>query len=188
MVCCCCRRFMGFRLDGTALNNIEIHLGWISCLQFYLNSIQLPLESILWAGINHLASDTRLFGRPNMEIKVKKLSNQLMSNLRCNQVIERLFSYEMLIIPSNEENPAFLAVFCCDKIKIINCISAFISRKTGSEVIVVLSWLANFFNNNLLLFFFYLKDNEAVSPFCLQFQEPQLAIIVHSHPRCRVCL
>ncbi|KAL3825986.1 hypothetical protein ACJIZ3_022015 [Penstemon smallii] len=36
-----------FHLVGTTLDNIKIHFSRISCLQLNLNSIELPLKSVL---------------------------------------------------------------------------------------------------------------------------------------------
>jgi len=90
--------------------------------------------------------------------------------------------------PCNKNNPALLAVLLCYIIKVINSISALISGQTGREIFIAISWFTKLLHNHLLLLLLDLENNETVSPFCLQIQKPQLAVIMHSHPRCCVCL
>lgn len=39
-------------------------------------------------------------------------------------------------LPCNEEDPAFLDILFSDKIKVINCISAFVGREVSSEILI----------------------------------------------------
>lgn len=73
------------------------------------------------------------------------------------------------MIPSNEENLAFLAILCSHKVEVVDAVATFFNGEASSEILVGLSWLADFFNNNLLLFLLDLEDHVAISPFRLQF-------------------
>lgn len=91
-------------------------------------------------------------------------------------------------LPCNENNLALLAVLISHKVKIIDCVSALIGWEASSEILITIRWFTKLLHNNLLLLLFNLENNEAVSPFCLQFQKLQLAVIVDCHSRCCICL
>jgi len=133
-------------LTGTAPDDIKAHLSWVSCLQFNLDAVQLSLESILRAGVKHLASHSRGIRRP-----------------------------------CDEKDLALLAVLFSHKIKVVDSISALISGKCSSEVLIAGNGLTNLLNNHLLQLLINLVNYEAVCPLRLQIQKLQLAFIIHSH-------
>lgn len=90
------------------------------------------------------------------------------------------------IVPCNEENLASLKILCCCEIIIIDCITTLIGRQTGGEILITFIRLPELLHHHLLLL--NLEHNETVAPLCFQLQEPQLAIILHSHSWCRICL
>ncbi|KVI06919.1 hypothetical protein Ccrd_014707 [Cynara cardunculus var. scolymus] len=66
------------------------------------------------------------------------------------------------------KNSALLAIFCCHKIKIIDSVSAFISREACCEIFITFSWFSQLFHHNLLLFLLNFVNDEAKGPLCLQ--------------------
>lgn len=77
---------------------------------------------------------------------------------------------EELSLPCNEEDPAFLAIFFCDKVEIVDSITTLICRETSSKVFITLAWPTKFLHNYLLQLLLNLKDNETMSSFRLELQ------------------
>ena len=71
---------------------------------------------------------------------------------------------EIMKLPSNEENLALLAVLMGGEIKVIDCVTTLIWRKTGSEIVVALAGATELVNHHLLLL--NLEQNETVGPLC----------------------
>ena len=83
--------------------------------------------------------------------------------------------------PCDEEDLALLATLSSDEIKIENCVTAFISRKTSCKVIMGLTRLAELLNNHLFLLLLDLVNDETESPFSLEFEKLELAVIMDCH-------
>lgn len=92
------------------------------------------------------------------------------------------------VVPCNEEYLALLAVLLGHEIVVEYGVSAFVGREASGKIVVVQYGLANLLHDNHLLLLVYLVNDEAVGPLCLQLQELELALIVHSHPRCCIRL
>ena len=69
-------------LKSSSFDNVEAHFAGICGLQFHLNSIQFPLESVLGARINHLISHYRCVGGPSKQRQTDNLSSYV-----CLQVL-----------------------------------------------------------------------------------------------------
>lgn len=93
-----------------------------------------------------------------------------------------------IVIPGDEEDPAFLAILLRHKIKIINSVTALVGRKAGRKFLVALDWLSHLFHDNLPVLLLDLENDEAVSSFGFQFQESQLTIIMKKAHAKRVAL
>jgi hypothetical protein len=49
----------------TALDDVKANLGGVGGLEIHLNAVQLPLEPLLGAGVDHLAPHARRVRRPS---------------------------------------------------------------------------------------------------------------------------
>ena len=161
------------RLIDTAFKHIKIHLSRISCLQLNLNPIELPLEPIFGASINHLAPYPWNIRTPSNK------SNKIIYLFKINDKKWNIQIYKLtvalrskkLTLPSYEENSAFLAILLSDKIKIINSISTLVSRKISSEIIITICRITNLVHNNLLLLLLNLVNDIPIGPLRLELQK-----------------
>ena len=158
---------------GSAFENIEIHLSWIGSLKLYLNSVKLSLEPVLRARVDHLASHSCCVRRPC----AKNNNNMRVSN-KAKQDGTVFFSEHL---PCDEEDLALLATLSSDEIEIENGVTAFISRKRSCKVIMGLTRLAELLNNHLFLLLLDLVNDETESPFSLEFEKLELAVIMDCH-------
>ena len=55
-------------------------------------------------------------------------------------------------LPGDEEYPALWDILFGEIVKVINCISALVSRKVSSKVIISFVWFSKLLHDNLLLF------------------------------------
>ena len=175
----------------TALDHVKANLGRIGGLELHLDAVQLPLEPLLGAGVDHLAPHARRIRGPSQThiaiaiaaMDGRQAQHKPAASIRTlNRQTQRQGGREGHDIPCDEEDLALLAVLLGDEVVVEDGVPALIGGEAGGKVIVVEHRLAHLLHHHHLLLLVDLVDDEAVRPLGLELQEPALAVVIDSHP------